>query len=142
MTARQTATVARIGKVDPTATTEEIGDVVLISYTPNWEKGRMVSGTFRENPYPRITHAVTVDGKLWGWGYGIKTKLSPEVEAKVTTLESMKPVLKERDVLRHPPKVEKEPEADVETETVKAEVKTTPKRQHSNRTRKTTAKAA
>jgi hypothetical protein len=121
---RQKATVERIKRTDPTATTEEVENVILASYTPKWERGRMVSGTYRENPNPqRVTHAITEDGKLHGWGFGpLQVKLPAAAEGKITSAEDMKAVLKTRDELRSPkPMVEDEPEVE-STEEAKSEV--------------------
>jgi hypothetical protein len=130
---KQKSTIARIEKVDASATHREVEGVVLISYVPRWERGRMVSGTYNENPNPtRITHAVTLDGKLHGWGYGpIKVKLPAAVLAEVTTPEQMAEVLKTRSELRSP-----KPEQPEATEEAKPEPEAKPNRRRKTATAK------
>jgi hypothetical protein len=107
----QDRTIARLKRVDPSATHREVEGIVLIEYTPAWEKGRHKAGTFVPNPNPtRITHAITADGQLHGWGYGIKVELPKAAAAAVTSPETMAEALKVRAAARKPKADEAEQE--------------------------------
>ena len=115
---RQEATVKRIVEtVDPDAEYHETGDLVFVSYTPRWERGRVVNGQFRANESPqRITHVIAETGRLYGWGYGAPPFPIPEGEV-VTGLEEMTEALKARAEARKPAKAESEEEPTTTTTT-------------------------
>ena len=138
-TKRQKGTIGRIERVDPTATHREVGDLIVIAHTPRWELGRHSGGMYRENPNPqRLTHVITPDGRIHGWGFGPSVdKLKLPADVKVTTAESMAAALKARAEARKP-----EPNA-VEERTPKTEPKATTRKTRTRKTstRKTGAKA-
>ena len=115
----------------------EVGDFLIVTYTPKWELGRMVNGTFRSNPNPtRVTFAIDVSGRQHGWGFGpVKVKLPAGVT--LTSAEDMKPVLKQRTELRNPPKPEPEQEQTIEEPKAETTPKPTRKSAAKKRTRKT-----
>jgi hypothetical protein len=136
---RQKAAVARITKIDPDAVIQVVGGWIKATYTPSWERGRNIGGTFRPNPNPQaITLAVDEAGKLGGWGYTSPANFPALIKrcpfgSDLTTPESMKAALKERAEAR-------KPEPKEEPETTKAEPKAPTKRARKTpaRKRKTT----
>jgi hypothetical protein len=125
MTAKQTQVWLRIQKIDAKATKREVEEWLIVTYTPNWEKGRSVGGVFRANPNPTpITFAVDVSGHQHGWGFTGMTRPMPKLPegVELTTAEDMKPVLAARAESRKPV-AEEEPKAEVE-----ARPKATPKK--------------
>jgi hypothetical protein len=133
-TPRQKAAQSRILGTDPEASFELIQGWLKASYTPAWEKGRNVGGTFRPNPNPqRIIFALDEAGRLFGWGYTKGSelpKVAKSIPFPITTPETMKEPLNERAQLRAPEKPE-------EPETTKAEPKAPTKRTSSARKTKT-----
>jgi hypothetical protein len=119
---RQQSTITRVEGIDPEATHRVVENVVEISYTPRWERGRVTGGVYRENPNPqRVTHVITEDGRIHGWGFGPSiSKLELPADVKPTTAENMAAALKERVASRRPVKdeveVETEPTPEVEVE--------------------------
>jgi hypothetical protein len=131
-TKAQDSTIARLRKVDPSASVREVEGIALIEHTPGWELGRHKGGTFVANPNPvRLVHAITPDGQLHGWGYGMKVELPKAAAAAVTSPETMAEALKVRAAARKPKAEEAEQEQKDEPEPKAA--KPAPKK----RTRKT-----
>jgi hypothetical protein len=141
---RQQATVDRITKVDASATHRVVEAFVFIEYVPRWERGRMTNGEYRENPNPqRVTHVISEDGRIHGWGFGPSVeKLNLPEGVKVTTKEDMAEALEARVESRKPAKAEAEPEAtpevEVEVEKPKAKITRKPAAKKPAAKRKTT----
>jgi hypothetical protein len=139
-TPKQKGTIARVKRIDPDATVEEIGDQVFVSYIPAWEKGRHKGGEFVPNPNPqRIVMYVHTDGKLYGWGFGNETKPPVELALPITQKADVAEALKARAEARKPQPTE-EPKAD-EPKAEEPKAETTPKPNATTTKKRTTRKS-
>jgi hypothetical protein len=136
VTKRQEATWKRIQGIDPEATRKVVEGQMYVTYTPSWERGRKVSGTFRPNVNPqRLTMFVDETGKLFGFGFGNEAKPPVKLVEPITQASDMEAALKERRQSRQPVKIDgsdehdaavksgQGPEVEVEVEKPKAAAK-------------------